>query len=535
MVKMRRALISVADKTGLEELARKLHEHGVEILSTGGTAERLAKAGIPHTDVSAYTGHPEILDGRVKTLHPRIHGGILAIRDKESHGRELATHGIQTIDLVVVNLYPFAQTIAKEGVSIEEVIESIDIGGPTMIRSAAKNYKYVCVLTDPADYSSFIQELEREGGISLSSREKLAVKAFSHTAEYDSLIQAYLAERFTGDKRTTLSYSAGRALRYGENWHQQAMFFRETGFSGETSIADAEQLHGKEMSYNNILDASEALEAVKELLPDKAVAVIKHSNPCGYATGATLADAFEFAWQGDPVSAFGSVIACSQVVDGEVTEKLSGRFVEVLIAPDFTPDSLEILKKKKNLRILKVGSLVTGKTDFKLYRPVIGGLLVQDPDRVVMEKLECVTKAEFPAELIAVAKFAYKAVKQVKSNAISLAYEYAPGYYMQIGMGAGQPNRIDALEKLAIPRAMENAANLSKILPGNLTPESIISRTVVASDAFFPFDDAVRVASKHGLRYIIQPGGSIRDKEVIAACDELGVSMLFTGTRHFKH
>jgi phosphoribosylaminoimidazolecarboxamide formyltransferase/IMP cyclohydrolase len=536
-VKVARALLSVSDKSNLESFARGLVDSGVEILSSGGTSRTLAAADIPHLKVEDYTGSPEILDGRVKTLHPRIHGGILARRDLKTHLEQLEANDIEPIDLVAVNLYPFAETIKKTESSIADAIENIDIGGPTLVRAAAKNHEHVCIITDPEDYEPVLNEIKQSDGVSRATREMLAVKAFTHTAEYDDMIQEYLARNLGSEERTTLRYRDGRTLRYGENWHQKASFFTAAAADAEATIASGEQLHGKELSYNNILDAAEALEAVKSLAPEPAVAVIKHNNPCGYATGESLAEALEYAWAGDPVSAFGSVIALTRPVEKDTALFLKGRFVEMLIAPDFSPEALEYFRaKKKDLRLIRVGDL--GRTDSSMatvFRPILGGLLVQDRDLIDTEKWECVTRQTFPENLVEVARFGYKAVKHVKSNAITLAYEYKPGCFMQVGMGAGQPNRIDALTKLAVPRALDNAAELKKAKTDWPEPEQMMSQVVLASDAFFPFDDAVRAAAGFGIRYIVQPGGSMRDEEVIAACDELGLAMIFTGTRHFKH
>ncbi|MFC2075616.1 bifunctional phosphoribosylaminoimidazolecarboxamide formyltransferase/IMP cyclohydrolase [candidate division KSB1 bacterium] len=536
-VKVARALLSVSDKSGLESFARGLAEAGVEILSSGGTSRELAGAGIPHLKVDDYTGSPEILDGRVKTLHPRIHGGILARRDIPAHLEQLAANDIQPIDLVAVNLYPFAATISKADVTMADAIENIDIGGPTLVRASAKNHEHVCIVTDPSDYQAVLEEMRTAGSVSRGTRERLAVKAFTHTAEYDDMIQEYLARNLIEEERITLRYRHGRSLRYGENWHQKASFFTADNATAEATIAAGEQLHGKELSYNNILDAAEALEAIKSLAPDPAVAVIKHSNPCGYATGESLAEALEYAWAGDPVSAFGSVIALTRTVDEPTALFLKGKFVEMLIAPDFSPEALEYFRaKKKDLRLIKVAELSEPSPELaRICRPILGGLLVQDRDLEDAEKFECVTRAKFPENLMAAARFGYKAVKHVKSNAITLAYEYKPGCFMQLGMGAGQPNRIDALVKLAVPRALDNAKALAESKPGWPESDELMAQVVLASDAFFPFDDAVRAAAEFGIRYVVQPGGSMRDEEVIAACDELGLAMLFTGTRHFKH
>jgi phosphoribosylaminoimidazolecarboxamide formyltransferase/IMP cyclohydrolase len=541
-VSKKTALISVSDKTGLLEFAKALASLDIRILSTGGTLKFLKDNGVPAIAISDHTGSPEILDGRVKTLHPKIHGGILGIRDNEAHKHAMKSHGIEGIDIVAVNLYPFRETVAKPDVELAEAIENIDIGGPAMLRSSAKNYRFVTVICDPADYAGVTQELRREGDTSPLTRQTLALKAFRHTADYDSAIDEFLSARFTGEPALRLSFEKGKTLRYGENDHQKATFFleKDAAAAKEPNIGSARQLHGKELSYNNLVDADAALEAVRELTAVPAVAIIKHTNPCGYATGATLAEAFEAAWDGDPVSAFGSVIAVSRPVDLATAEKLKGRFVELLVAPGFAPDALEYLQKKsKDLRILDIGTLVPA-TDRKVYKHILGGMLVQDRDVELNRKWESATKAVFPDNLDALARFTWKACKHVKSNAIVICQEYAPGQYQVLGIGPGQPNRIDSNLKLCQPRARENLRRQAerKGVKGSDVEAYIkdsLSRCVMASDAFFPFDDNVIAAHEGGLRYIVQPGGSLRDPEVIATADKLGVAMVFAGTRHFRH
>jgi phosphoribosylaminoimidazolecarboxamide formyltransferase/IMP cyclohydrolase len=539
---LRTALISVSDKRGLLPFAQGLHALGWRILSTGGTLKYLNDNGVPATQVSDHTGSPEILDGRVKTLHPKIHGGILARRDDAEHVKQLAEHGIAPIDLVAVNLYPFRETVAKEGVTLEDAIENIDIGGPSMLRSSAKNHNDVTVICNPDDYASVLAELQAAGATTLETRRRLAVTAFRHTADYDSAIDAHLSKALLGEQVLRLGFRPGSTLRYGENDHQKASFYPEfeSATLGESNLGSAKVLHGKELSYNNLVDADAALEAVRDLQADAAVAIIKHMNPCGYATGKTLAEAFEAAWQGDPVSAFGSVIAVSRKVDLATAERLKGRFVELLIAPGYDADALEYLQKKsKDIRLLDIGTMVPPKHR-KVYKHILGGMLEQDRDVDLYRKWESATAAKMPENMRPLAEFTWKACKHVKSNAIVLGYEYAPGGYTLVGMGPGQPNRIDSNLKLAQPRARENLARIAEQqgLSGaeaDAFVKQALSHCVLASDAFFPFDDNVLAAHEGGIRHIVQPGGSLRDPEVIATADKLGISMVFTGTRHFRH
>ncbi|HID11541.1 MAG TPA: bifunctional phosphoribosylaminoimidazolecarboxamide formyltransferase/IMP cyclohydrolase [Candidatus Latescibacteria bacterium] len=534
---IRRALISVSDKRGIAEFAKGLQELGVEIISTGGTARLLEENGIPVRPISELTGFPEMLDGRVKTLHPKVHGALLARRDDPEHMRQVTEHGIELIDMVVVNLYPFRSTAEKPGVGLEELTENIDIGGPTMIRSAAKNYRDVAVVTDPGDYVKVLEELKATGDLSEETRARLCVKAFRTTADYDATIDRVLSRKLLGERVLHLSLRDGKVLRYGENAHQRATFYVQ-GLPG-SCIANARQLWGKDMSYNNYLDADGALEAVRELKDASGVAVIKHTNPCGYATGETLKEALKAAWEGDPVSAFGSIIACTRPMDLETAKFLRGRFVEISIAPGYDEDALEFLKShKKDLRILEVPPLDL-EPDDTIYRYVRGGMLEQDRDGKLIEKWEVVTKAQFPEGKRALAEFAYKAVKHTKSNAIVLAREYKPRFFQVLGVGAGQPNRVDSLRKLALTKARENLERFHKAEAPELPLEDYIwaqlGEVVLASDAFFPFPDVVEYAAEAGIRYIVQPGGSVRDEEVISTADRLGVAMAFTGTRHFLH
>ncbi len=544
---MRRfALISVSDKKGVDEFAKKLENLGFTILSTGGTYKFLKEKGINVLNISEYTLFPEILDGRVKTLHPKVHGAILARRDDEKHLKELEENNIEFIDIVVVNLYPFEATIKKEGVTLEEAIENIDIGGPTMLRSAAKNYKYVTVVVDPDDYDMVIKELEKNGETSLKTREYLAVKVFTHTAKYDSMIQKYLAKTLLDEEREFIFLYNGKKLRYGENSHQSAFVYKKDSNTCEANLLDIEVYHGKELSYNNYVDAEAALDVVKDYPEKVAVSVIKHTNPCGFATGDSIKEAFEMAWQGDIVSAFGSIIAFNRKLDLETAKLLKGRFIEVILAPDYDEEALKFLKENtKNLRIIKVkGDFNVKDSTQKYYKDILGGMLVQDRDLKLFDKFESVTEIKFPEHKIPLAKFTWIATKHTKSNAIVLGFEYDKGKFMVLGMGAGQPNRVDSLRKLAIIKAEENLKRLYQENFYNFkekfnTQEEFIkwafSEVVLGSDAFFPFPDTVEEASKYGIKYIVQPGGSIRDKEVIEEANKHGIAMVFTGTRHFKH
>ncbi len=536
---IRRALVSVSDKTGLVELARELHGLGIELLSTGGTARALREASVPVREVSEWTGFPEMLDGRVKTLHPRVHGGLLYLRDNPEHCAQAKTHGIDPIDLLVVNLYPFERTVADPGVKLEEAVENIDIGGPAMLRAAAKNYRHVVVLTDPADYAPVLAQIRERGDVDLETRQNLCAKTFARTADYDAAIDAFLARRFCGEEVARLNLRQGKTLRYGENAHQQAALYLSPG-TCESSAARARVLHGKEMSYNNYVDADAALEAAKDLWDHPAAAIIKHTNPCGYATGRTLSESLEAAWAGDPVSAYGSVIACTRRVDLEAARFLKGRFVEVLLAPGYEADALEFLRtKSQDIRLLEVDGF-TGFSEPRAWRSVTGGMLGQSRDTRLFDALTCATARPFPAGSEFLTRFAVAACKHTRSNAIVLAREYRPGCCQVIGMGAGQPNRIDSLRKLAYPRALENLRTEHGALPApapdfDAYAREQIARAVLASDAFFPFDDTVRAAAQLGIRLIVQPGGAKRDPDSVRACDELGLSMAFTGTRHFKH
>lgn len=514
-MKIKRALISVSDKTGIVEFAQKLHQLGIEIISTGGTMKTLRAAGIPVTYVSDVTGFPEIMDGRVKTLNPYIHGGILALRDNEAHVAAMEQHQIQGIDMVVVNLYPFRQTIAKPDVTLADAIENIDIGGPAMIRAAAKNFKFVSVAVNPLRYGEIIRQIEESGGTSDHFRMALAQEAYNHTSEYDACISQYLAGQlgeglFPGNMHLVLEKV--QDLRYGENPHQQAAFYREKYDQG-AGIAHAKQLYGKELSYNNIADLEAAYAIVKEF-EQPAVTIIKHTNPCGTGIGDTVAIAYRKAYEADPVSAFGGIVALNRPVDQATAAQISTIFIEAVVAPGYDQEALSLLTQKKNLRLLTVefpSAVQAGRIDVK---KVSGGLLVQTADSVDLkaEQLQVVSKRQPSAEELKQLLFAWKIVKHVKSNAIVVA-----GDDQTYGVGAGQMNRVGSAQ-IALMQAGEKAQG-----------------AVLASDAFFPFRDTVDTAAKAGIKAIIQPGGSVKDAESIAAADEHGIAMVFTGIRHFKH
>ena len=516
MGKLNHALISVSDKTGVVEFARGLVDLGATILSTGGTANAIRTAGVPVTEVSSHTGSPEILGGRVKTLHPKIHGGVLGRRGRAEDVRQMQEQGIVPIDVVAVNLYPFELTIAKPDCTFEEAVENIDIGGPSMLRSAAKNHEDVVVVVDPGDYGRVLEALQA-GSVPLSLRLELARKVFQHTSRYDGLIANYLGRQGDGaDKfpaRLSMTYERAEILRYGENPHQEGAFYREIG-STEPSISLGRQLHGKAMSYNNYLDANSALELAKEFA-DVAVAIIKHNNPCGVALGATPVEAYRKARETDPVSAFGGVIACNRPVDPDMARQVTSTFVEVLIAPEFTDEALSELRRKKDLRLLTVGSLESRTRDGYDLKKLVGGLILQDRDLGALADLKTLmvpTKRKPTDDEYAACAFAWKVCKHVKSNAIVFA-----NATQTVGVGAGQMSRVDSV-KLA-----EMKANLP------------VKGCVMASDAFFPFRDGLDAAVRAGVTAVIQPGGSIRDEEVVKAADEQDVAMIMTGMRHFRH
>ena len=507
---IKRALISVFDKTGIVEFAKELDKLGVEILSTGGTAKKLKENNINVKDVSDYTKFQEMMDGRVKTLHPKIHGGLLALRNNKAHMKQAKENNIEMIDIVVVNLYPFEETVKKK-VSFEETIEMIDIGGPSMIRSAAKNFQDVIVLTDPEDYQRIIKKLKNKEEISLEERKELAKKVFEKTAVYDSMISNYL-NREEFPKNVIFPYKKIQDLRYGENPHQRGAFYKET-ILNETSIVNAKQLWGKELSYNNIFDGDGALELVKEFT-NPAVSVIKHANPCGIAERNTIEEAFKDGYGVDPMSAFGCVIAMNRQCTLKVAEMTKGKFIELLIAPGFDEDALKFLKEnKEHCRILEVGKLTKSEKGYNM-KKVVGGILIQSREWPDIDKIElkCVTKRKPTKKEIEDMKFAWKVNKHTKSNSVVFAKDKT-GY----GMGVGQMSRIDA--SIIAKRKSEGRAN-----DGSMS-----------SDAFFPFPDAVEAAAEAGIKSIIQPGGAKKDAEVIAKCDELGIAMVFSGVRLFKH
>jgi phosphoribosylaminoimidazolecarboxamide formyltransferase/IMP cyclohydrolase len=515
-VGIKRALVSVSDKTGVVEFCRELSSLGVEIISTGGTKNLLAKEGVPVIGISDVTGFPEILDGRVKTLHPAVHSGLLAIRDSEEHQRQMQELGLDYIDLVVVNLYPFQETIAKPDVEYEDAIENIDIGGPTMLRSAAKNHAFVSVVVDAADYGSVIEEIRGGGDTTLETRKRLAAKVFRHTAAYDTLISDYLSN-VTGDplpERFSVTYEKIQDLRYGENPHQKAAFYRKP-LAPAGTLTTAEQLHGKELSYNNINDANAALQIVKEF-DEPTVVAVKHMNPCGVGIGTNVLEAYQKAYNADPTSIFGGIVAANRTIDAPTADLLKDIFLEIILAPDFTPEALEILTKKKNIRLLKMGEFGSAKErqSTLAVTTIEGGMIVQESDVHSLDAadLKVVTDREPTEAELKQLLFGWKVVKHVKSNAIVLAADD-----MTVGVGAGQMNRVGSA-RIAVEQAGEKAKG-----------------AVLASDAFFPMGDTVELAAKAGITAIIQPGGSIKDEESIKAANEYGIAMVFTGVRHFKH
>ena len=523
---IRRAILSVSDKSGLGELGTFLADRGVEILSTGGSAGALREAGVEVRDVSDYTGFPEMMDGRVKTLHPRVHGGILALRDASDHRDAMTQHGIDAIDLVVVNLYPFEATVAK-GAPFNECIENIDIGGPAMIRSAAKNHAHVAVVVDPDDYQAVMSDMSaNEGAVGDELRRRLAAKAYAHTGAYDAAISNWFARQL-GDsfpERLVVSGRRGEILRYGENPHQEAAFY--LGGDARPGVATAQQVQGKALSFNNLNDSDAAYELVAEFDPQKdgpAVAIIKHANPCGVALGSSLSDAYRKAFACDPVSAFGGIIALNSALDGETAEEISGIFTEVIVAPDADQAAKELLAKKPNLRLLLTGSLPNPASHGMTLRSLAGGYLMQTrDDRLTSGELKVVTKRKPSDAESADLIFGFTVAKHVKSNTIVYAKDGAT-----VGVGAGQMSRIDSA-RLAVRKAEEVAREAGHAEPA--TKES-----VAASDAFFPFADGLLAAAEAGVTAVIQPGGSMRDDEVIGAADDAGIAMVFTGMRHFRH
>jgi len=515
-----KALISVSDKTGVVEFAKGLVALGWEILSTSGTMKLLKESGVPVTSVSDVTGFPEICDGRVKTLHPKIHGALLARRDIPEHMKELKDNDIETIDLVCVNLYPFRETIAKPDVTMEDAVEHIDIGGPSMLRSAAKNWESVTVVCNPADYETILSEIKAGGNTTRETRLQLSAKAYTHTAEYDMAISTYMRAQAGLPEKLFLEYDLKQELRYGENPHQEAKFFAST-VKEPFSLATAEQLNGKELSYNNIQDANATLNIAREFDEPFCVGV-KHMNPCGSATGKTIAEAWKKAYEADKTSIFGGIVAANREIDLETAQMLKPIFLEIVMAPSFAPDALELLCTKKNLRVLKV-DMTKDNTVRKQYVSMNGGMLVQDRDinTKPVAADQCVTELKPTAEQLADMEFAWKIVKHVKSNAIVVAKDG-----MTYGVGAGQMNRIGSAEI-----ALKQAQNTLKEEGKDIMTEGL----VLASDGFFPFNDCVALAAEYGIKAIVQPGGSIRDEDSVKLANEKGITMLFTGERHFKH
>lgn len=511
---MKRAIISVSDKTGVVPFAAGLIELGYEIISTGGTQKALNAAGIKTIGISEITGFPEIMDGRVKTLHPKVHGGLLAIRNNEKHQLEMRENGIEPIDMIVVNLYPFKQTIEKPGVSYEEAIENIDIGGPTMLRSAAKNHQFVTVVVDANDYDTVLAEVRANGDTTFETRRRLAAKVFRHTAAYDTYISTYLTAQ-SGEEEPeniSLTFTRKQSLRYGENPHQKATFY--AGKKQGYSIAWAEQLHGKELSYNNIQDADATLQILMEF-DEPAMVAVKHKNPCGVGIGTNALEAWQRAYEADPVSIFGGIVASNREIDLATAEAMKPVFLEIILAPSFTPEALEHLSTKKNIRLMTF-DLNKDQLEDNMFISVRGGLLQQNIDNKSTEDYDIQvvtnkkpTEAEMKDLLLAM-----KICKHVRSNAITVAKEGKIA-----GIGAGQMNRVGAAHI-----AFEEAKS-----------KGITNGLCLASDAFFPFDDVVKMASQYGVTAIIQPGGSVRDEDSIKACNELGIAMIFTGVRHFKH
>ncbi|NEU10967.1 bifunctional phosphoribosylaminoimidazolecarboxamide formyltransferase/IMP cyclohydrolase [Methylobacterium sp. BTF04] len=527
-VRVTRALLSVSDKTGLVDFAAALSRLGIALVSTGGTHKALRDAGLPVTEVADLTGFPEMMDGRVKTLHPAVHGGLLAVRDNPEHQAALAAHGIGVIDLLVVNLYPFEATIAKEA-SYDDCVENIDVGGPAMIRGAAKNHADVAVVVDVADYSAILGELEANAGtLGEATRRALAGKAFARTASYDAAIANWLAGQTAAEAAPAFRAFGGslaQSLRYGENPHQRAAFYRAPGLV-RPGVASARQLQGKELSYNNLNDTDAAYECVAEFDPARiaAVAIIKHANPCGVAEGASLVEAYERALACDPTSAFGGVVALNRTLDAEAAAKIVEIFTEVIIAPDATDEAIAIVAGKKNLRLLLAGRLPDPRGAGETVKTLSGGFLVQGRDNAVVDDmpLTVVTRRTPTAQEYADLRFAYRIAKHVKSNAIVYARDGAT-----VGIGAGQMSRVDS-SRIAAWKAAEGAKRIG-------AAESLAKGSVVASDAFFPFADGLIAAAEAGATAVIQPGGSMRDDAVIRAADEAGLAMVFTGHRHFRH
>ncbi len=523
--KIKSALISVYHKDGLDEIIDTLNKLGVKIYSTGGTRSFIESLGVEVAPVEGLTGYPSILGGRVKTLHPKVFGGILARRDNSGDVEQLKEYDIPELDLVIVDLYPFEDTVAS-GASNQDIIEKIDIGGISLIRAAAKNYKDIVIVASKDQYRPLLSMLQEKGGeSSISDRKAFAREAFAVSSHYDAAIFNYFNEE-EGTER--ISLNNGHVLRYGENPHQKATFYKFGNTEKGAALANAKILQGKPLSYNNLLDAdaswkaaSDAYHSVTHIDNKVAVAVVKHLNPCGLAVTDDIMKSLELAWAGDPISAFGSIITFTETVTKEIAEWFAKRFIEIVIAPEFTPEALEVFGKKKNLRLLEipVKERITGE---KLYRSISGGMLVQDEDEGEDKEFRNVTKIQFAENKMNLAKFGVTACKYLKSNAIALVTENEDGSFWLTGAGMGQPNRLDSLRQLTIPRF-------------NMKEDVKMEESVLISDAFFPFRDSIEAANEFGVKYIVEPGGSIRDEEVIQACDEFGIAMVFTGTRHFKH
>lgn len=524
--KIKSALISVFHKEKLDNIVKKLNDLGVQIISTGGTQTFIESLGVPVTPVEELTGYPSILGGRVKTLHPKILGGILARRENEGDQKQLTEFDIPEIDLVIVDLYPFEATVAS-GAPEQDIIEKIDIGGISLIRAAAKNFKDVIIVASQNQYQPLIDLLnEKEGESNMADRKWFAGQAFGVSSHYDSAIFGYFTPDDASQERVSLSN--GEILRYGENPHQSATYFKFNNSNSDITLANAKVLQGKALSYNNMLDAdaawkavSDAYHSVSHLDKKVGVSVVKHLNPCGLAISDNILRSLELAWAGDPISAYGGIICFTETVTAEIAEWFQKRFVEIIIAPEFTPEALEILGKKKNLRVLAT-PIKPEITKEKLFRSISGGMLVQDEDEGLDTEFKTVTKITFKSNKINLSKFGITACKHLKSNAIAIVTEAPDGSFWLTGAGMGQPNRLDSLRALTMPRFdMKEGLN--------------IEDSILISDAFFPFKDSIEAANEYGVKYIVEPGGSIRDEEVIAACDEFGIAMAFTGRRHFKH
>ena len=525
IVSVKRALLSVSDKSGIIELAKALHEQGAELISTGGTAKAIAEAGLPVRDVSDITGFPEIMDGRVKTLHPNVHGGLLGARSIDAHKQAMVTHHIPEIDLAVVNLYPFEETVKKGG-DYATIVENVDIGGPAMIRAAAKNHAFVTTLVDPADYDELLALIAEHGGVPLEARKRFAAKAYARTAAYDAAISGWFASELAIESPTYRAFGGtlSEVMRYGENPHQQAGFYKTA--STRPGVATATQIQGKQLSYNNINDTDAAFELVSEFDPQAsaAVAIIKHANPCGVATGTNLKDAYQKALACDPVSAFGGIVALNRTLDADAAAQIIQIFTEVIIAPDATDEAKALVASKKNLRLLLAGGLADPREEGVTVKSVAGGLLVQSRDNGNVDDLDlkAVTARKPSEQELSDLTFAFRVCKHVKSNAIVYVKDGAT-----VGIGAGQMSRVDSARIAA--RKAEDAAQAAG------SAEPLTKGCVVASDAFFPFADGLLAAAAAGATAVIQPGGSMRDDEVIKAADEAGLAMVMTGMRHFRH